>query len=144
MDSTDQRLIAALRRDGRASLSHLAGLLNLSRTTVRTRIEKLQQQGEILGFTVLLKGDTPQAAVRGLMMLEIEGHGSDRIRHQLIGIPAIEAVHATNGRWDMIVEIGTDSLEDLDKVLAQIRRISGVTRSETSLLLSTRRSTRPG
>ena len=42
MDKTDERLIAALKEDGRASISDLAASLNLSRTTVRTRLERLQ------------------------------------------------------------------------------------------------------
>ncbi len=141
LDKTDTRLIGALRRDGRASLSDLAQVLGRSRTTVRARLERLQASGEILGFTVLLKRDLAQAPVRGLMMLEIEGRGSERIRHQLLSLPEVQALHTTNGRWDMIVEIGTDTLEALDAVLAKIRKIDGVRRSETSLLLST---SRPG
>ena len=51
-------------------------------------------------------------------------------------------LHTTNGTWDLIVEIGTQTLEDLDEVLFAIRRLEGVTRSETNLLLSTRRAAR--
>jgi DNA-binding Lrp family transcriptional regulator len=49
-------------------------------------------------------------------------------------------MHTTNGRWDVIVEIGTDTLEALDRVLAQIRRFDGIASSETSLLLNTWKS----
>jgi len=138
MDSTDRKLIAALRRDSRAPLSSLAVDLGLSRTTVRSRIERLQARGEILGFTVQLKSDIARSPVRGLMMLGIEGRGAEKIRHQLTGIAAVQAVHSTNGKWDLIAEIGTDTLEALDKVLFDIRRIDGVMRSETNLLLATR------
>ena len=137
MDNTDQRLIAALRRDSRAPLSSLAAELGLSRTTVRGRIERLQKRGEILGFTLRLKSDIAHAPVRGMMMLGIEGRGAEKIMHRLLGIAAVQAVHSTNGKWDLIAEIGTDTLEELDKVLFNIRRIDGVMRSETSLLLST-------
>lgn len=138
MDDTDQALIAALRRDSRAPLSGLAAELGLSRTTVRSRIERLTKRGEILGFTVRLKSDIAQAPVRGLMMLGIEGRGAEKIMHRLHGISAVQAVHSTNGKWDLIAEIGTDTLEALDKVLFDIRRVDGVMRSETNLLLSTR------
>lgn len=139
LDDTDQRLLAALRRDGRMALSDLAAALSLSRATVRARIERLVARGEIAGFTVLTRSDVGASAVRGLMMLGIEGRGADRISHRLLGIPAVQAVHSTNGRWDLIVEIGADTLIEFDDVLAQIRRLEGVTTSETSLLLSTRR-----
>ncbi len=138
MDDTDQKLIATLRRDSRAPLSSLAAELGLSRTTVRSRIERLQKRGEILGFTLRLKSDIAHAPVRGMMMLGIEGRGAEKIMHRLLGIAAVQAVHSTNGKWDLIAEIGTDTLEELDKVLFDIRRIDGVMRSETNLLLSTR------
>lgn len=140
MDDIDRKLISALRHDARASLSDLAIGLGVSRTTVRARIERLRQSGEIVGFSVVLRGDTARDPVRGLMMLGIEGRGTDRIIRQLNGLSAVRAIHTTNGRWDVIVEIGTPALEDLDRVLAQIRRLDGVAHSETSLLLNTWKS----
>lgn len=142
LDEQDERLIAALRRDGRASLSELAGQLGLSRATVRSRMERLAARGEIAGFTVLTKGDVTAAPVRGLMMVGIEGRGTDRIAARLLGMPAVLALHSTNGKWDLIAEIGADTLEEFDAVLAQIRRLDGVVASETSLLLTTRRAGR--
>ncbi len=55
---------------------------------------------------------------------------------------AVQAVHSTNGKWDLIAELGTETLADLDEALAQIRRLDGVTISETSLLLATKRAGR--
>lgn len=142
MDDTDQRLIAELRRDGRASLSELADRLGLSRATVRARMERLTQRGEIAGFTVLTRGDVTAAPVRGLMLIGIEGKGGERIMARLTGIPAVQAVHSTNGRWDLIVELGTQTLLELDEVIHRIRNIEGVMTSETNLLLSTRKAGR--
>ncbi|MDE3123371.1 MAG: Lrp/AsnC family transcriptional regulator [Paracoccaceae bacterium] len=139
MDEHDEKLIAALRRDGRASLSELAATLGLSRATVRARMDRLVARGEIAGFSVLTRADVSAAPVRGLMMIGIEGRGTDRIVARLMGLPAVQAVHSTNGKWDLIAEIGAETLADLDAVLAQIRRLDGVTTSETSLLLTTRR-----
>ncbi len=140
MDETDKRLIAALRHDARAPLSDLAAALGLSRTTVRARLARLRDRGDILGFSVVMKEDALRDPVRGLMMIAIEGRGTDRIIRQLSGMSELRAVHSTNGRWDVIVEIGTATLEQFDRVLFQIRRLDGVTASETSLLLSTRKS----
>ena len=120
MDKKDHGLISALRENARVSLSDLAHRLGVSRTTVRSRIERLQQRGDILGFTVVLKDDAIHDPVRGIMMIGIEGRGTDRIVRQLTGLPELRAVHSTNGRWDVIAEIGTNSLEDFDSTLAQI------------------------
>lgn len=142
MDETDRQLMAALRRDGRASVSDLAVELGVTRATARARMEKLSAAGEIRGFSVVTRGDLAQSPVRALTMLGIEGPGMDRIRRQLSGRREVQAVHATNGKWDLIVELGTDTLEALDAVLRDIRRLEGVSTSETSLLLSTSRYSR--
>ncbi|EBA10866.1 transcriptional regulator, AsnC family protein [Roseobacter sp. CCS2] len=139
MDEMDGHLIAALKGNGRASLSELADRLGVTRSTIRVRLDRLVQGGEIAGFTVLTRSDVRPDPVRGLMMLEIAGRGAEKSMKQLQRIPEVQAVHSTNGTWDLIAEIGTDTLEHFDQVLFAIRRLDGVTRSETNLLLSTRR-----
>ncbi len=140
MDITDERLIAELRRDGRASVMALADRLGVSRATVRARLSRLQQEGEIVGFTAITRGDVADAPVRGLMLIGIEGRGAERIMARLSGLAQVTAVHSTNGRWDLIVELSAQSLAELDKVLSQIRALDGVMASETNLLLSSRRA----
>lgn len=140
MDDRDQQLIAELRRDGRASVQHLAERLDVSRATVRQRMARLMAAGEIIGFTVVTRGDVSDAPVRGLVMIGIEGRGGDRIMSRLTGMAQVTAVHSTNGRWDLIVEISALSLVELDDVLRRIRNLEGVVSSETNLLLSTRRA----
>jgi DNA-binding Lrp family transcriptional regulator len=142
MDETDTRLIAELRRDGRASLSDLAARLGLTRATVRARMERLAARGEIAGFTVLTRGDVTAAPVRGLMLIGIEGRGAERIMARLAGLPAVTAVHSTNGKWDVIAELAAQTLQDLDETIFRIREIEGVMTSETNLLLSTRKAGR--
>ena len=144
MDEVDHQLIAALRRDGRASLSDLAAGLGMARATIRARLARLSQSGEIAGFTVLTRAEPAGAAVRGMMMIGIEGRGTDRILVRMAGLPAVHVIHTTTGRWDVIAEIGTATLEEFDAVLAQIRRFEGVTTSETSLFLTSRRAGRRG
>lgn len=139
MDELDHALITALKRNGRASISELSQRLGVTRSTVRVRLERLEQGGEIVGFTVLTRADVRPHAVRGLMMLEIAGRGAEKVMKQLGRMAEVQAVHSTNGAWDLIAEVGTDTLEGFDQVLFAIRRLEGVTRSETNLLLSTRR-----
>ena len=76
------------------------------------------------------------------MMIGIEGRGTDRVIRQLSGLSEVREVHSTNGRWDVIVELGTETLEQLDAALSRIRKFEGVSTSETSLLLSTKKSSR--
>lgn len=142
MDTLDEKLVTLLRHNGRRSISDLAIEAGASRATVRSRIEKMEAEGTIIGYTVILRADAVEAAVRGIMMVEIEGHVTDRVIRTLGGFPEISEIHTTNGRWDLIVELHAATLSDLDAVLRRIRLVPGITGSETSLLLSTPRSTR--
>ena len=142
MDDLDQKLVTLLRHNARRSVSDLAIELGMARATIRTRMERLEQSGEIIGYTVMLKSDAAALPVRGIMMIEVEGHSADRVLRALNGFSEISAIHTTNGRWDLIAELGAGTLPDFDAVLRRIRLIQGITSSETTLLLTTPRSTK--
>ncbi|KAB0539400.1 Lrp/AsnC family transcriptional regulator [Pseudochrobactrum algeriensis] len=142
MDELDQKLITLLRHNARRSISDLALDAGVSRATARARLERLEKDGHILGYTVILRADTVEQAVRGIMMIEIEGHVTERVVKALGGFSEISEIHTTNGRWDLIAEINADTLSDLDSVLRRVRLVPGITNSETNLLLATPRSTR--
>ncbi len=142
MDDLDQRLITLLRHNGRRSVSDLALELNVSRATVRSRMERLERSGDIVGYTVILRADAVSLPVRGIMLIEVEGRAADRVVDALGGFPEVSAIHTTNGKWDLVVELGAASLSDFDGILRRIRLIPGVIASETNLLLATPRSTR--
>ena len=140
MDDLDARLLARLTRDGRASVSALAADLGVTRATVRARMDRLIEAGEIVGFRAELKGDLAVRPVRGIILIEIEGTGAARVSRTMARLPEVEAVHSTHGRWDLVAELGAETLEALDRTLNTIRQIDGVSRSETNLYLSTRRA----
>ena len=142
MDELDEKLITLLRHNGRRSISDVAIDLGVSRATVRARMERLERSGDIIGYTVILRSDAVDLPVRGIMMIEIEGHVADRVVKSLGGFSEISAVHTTNGRFDLIVELGAATLTDFDAVLRRIRLVPGIQASETNLLLATPRSTR--
>ena len=139
MDEIDRLILSALRRDARLPVAALAAEAGIARATARARLARLIASGEIEGFTAITRGDRADSPVRGLMMLAVEGAGTDRLIHRLLGMSEMRKVHSTNGRWDLIAEIGTATLADFDRVLGEVRRLPGVVSSETSLLLTTRR-----
>lgn len=142
MDQIDLKLIAALRHNARRSLSELALELGLSRATVRARITRLEQSRDIRGYSAIVKGDADALPVRGIMMIEIEGRSTDQVIRSLSGFPEVAAIHTTNGKWDLVVEIGAQDLTGFDAVLRRIRLLPSIRVSETNLLLSTSRSTK--
>lgn len=142
MDEFDSRLVTLLRHNARRSISDLAADLGASRATVRSHMEKLEKEGAILGYTVILRADAVDLPVRGIMMVEIEGRAADRVIRALGGFPEVSEIHTTNGRWDLIVELATPTLAEFDNVLRRIRLVPGITASETNLVLATPRSTK--
>jgi DNA-binding Lrp family transcriptional regulator len=137
MDDTDRRLIALLRENARVPVATLAHLIKVSRGTVQNRIERLTADGVIGGFTVRLKPEAEPQRVRAITMVAVDGEHATAVVKALRGLPEVHALHTTNGRWDIVVELGVDSLEAFDQALQRIRLVKGISNSETSLLLST-------
>ena len=138
MDRIDKDLVALLRRDSRASVANLAVTLGISRATVRSRMDKLQETGVITAFTLRLREDEIPFPVRGITLIKIAGHKTKRIVTQLQKIVAIRDIHSTNGKWDLIAELATETLAEFDAALGEMREIDGISESETNLLLATR------
>lgn len=140
VDDLNRKMIALLQQDGRLPIAELAIALSVSRATVKARLDKLIASGEISGFSVQLKSDLSPHAVRAVMMIEIEGKPSIKLTQKLNQMPEVLGIHSTNGRWDFIIEIGTDSLEMFDQTIKAIRLIDSVSLSETSIKLTTHKS----
>ncbi len=141
MDDTDRRLLALLRDDARLSVASLSEALGLSRATVRTRIDRMVAQGVITGFTVTVGRHEDSTAVRAVTMIEVEGKATDRVQRVLSGFPEVRELHATNGRWDLVAMVETPTLQAFDETLRRIRLIDGITLSESSILLASRKMT---
>jgi DNA-binding Lrp family transcriptional regulator len=135
LDQTDRAVLAQLQVDGRASVTTLAGALNLSRTTVQKRIERLQETGVIRRFTVELTSQAQELTVQAVMLIALNGPMTRSVIAKLNKIPQIADLHSTNGAWDLVAMIKAGSLPEFDRTLKKVREISGVINSETCLLL---------
>ncbi len=140
MDDTDQRLIALLRQDARASVATLAARLKVSRGTVTNRITRLEDQGLIVGYTVRLRPDSQPNDIRAWMSIEVEGNTTRVVIANLLGEPGVATLHDTNGRWDLLAELRAANLAELSAVLERIRLVKGIRNTETSIHLQTYRA----
>jgi DNA-binding Lrp family transcriptional regulator len=137
IDETDRRLIALLRANSRTGAAVLAKTLGVSRGTVQNRLRKLEQAGVIRRYTIELGNEAPDTELRAWMSLRMDANQSRRVIAQLMGEPAVRALHDTNGRWDLLADLAAPSLSELSAALERIRTIKGVQASETSLHLAT-------
>lgn len=136
LDALDRRLLAALREDGRMPVAELARRLGVARATVNGRIDRLVASGTIVGFSVRVRDESDPLTIHAISFIEVEGRSTDAVIRGLRGFPEVIALHTTNGGWDLVAELRTETLGDFDRVLGRIRSIEGVVNSETSLLLS--------
>jgi DNA-binding Lrp family transcriptional regulator len=137
MDEIDRKLVGLLRADARTPVATLARALKVSRGTVQNRIDRMVAKGLIIGFTLKVRPDAEADRVRAIMAIAVEGERSGAVLKALRGFPQVDAVHMTNGRWDMLAELNTEGLNDFSRLLDQVRLIEGISATETSLLLTT-------
>lgn len=140
LDDLDRKLLALLRSDSRAPVAALAARLKVSRGTVQNRIVRMMKPGgAILAFTVRTRPEMEAARIRAIMCIAIEGERSGAVVKALRGFPEVAKIHTTNGRWDLIAELDTETLAAFSQTLDQIRLIDGIASTETSILLATQK-----
>ncbi len=138
LSDADQALLALLRENARASTAELARRLGVSRTTVQSRIERLQARGVIAGYGVRLSRDYEQGLVRAHVLLTVTPKLADRVVRDLRALPQVRTLHSVSGNFDMIVVVESQSIGDLDALIDRIGAMEGVERTLSSIILSTR------
>jgi DNA-binding Lrp family transcriptional regulator len=136
MDELDRKLLALLRTNARETTVILARKLKVSRGTVQNRIAKMVAGRRIQSFTVRTAPDFEESRVRAIMSIAIEGEQSAKVIRALRGFSEVVEIHTTNGRWDLVVALMTDTLAGFSQALDQIRMIAGIAATETSILLA--------
>ena len=138
MDSIDERLLLALRENGRASTAELARLVGRSRTSVQSRIERLEKRGVITGYGVRLAPEHTFGAVRAHVMIKIGPKETKGVTAALRAIPQVKVLHSVSGDADLIAVAATASVAEMDRVIDRIGELEGVERTHSSIILSTK------
>ncbi|MBN9256283.1 MULTISPECIES: Lrp/AsnC family transcriptional regulator [unclassified Mesorhizobium] len=138
LSDADQALLSLLRDNARASTAELARRLGVSRTTVQSRIERLEQRGVIAGYGVRLSSDYEQGQVRAHVLLTVTPKLADKVVRSLRALAPVRTLHSVSGNFDMIVIVEASSIRELDLLLDQIGALDGVERTSSSIILSTR------
>jgi DNA-binding Lrp family transcriptional regulator len=138
MDAIDEKLLLALRENGRASTARLARLVGRSRTSVQSRIERLEKQGVIVGYTALLAPEHSLGAVRAHVMIKVGPKEARAVTAALRAIAQVRVLHSVSGEVDLIAVAATASVADMDQVIDRIGALDGVERTTSSIILSTK------
>ncbi|MEP2533920.1 MULTISPECIES: Lrp/AsnC family transcriptional regulator [Roseobacteraceae] len=137
LDEIDHKLLSLLSENARAPVATLARQLTLARTTVQTRIDRLEQSGAIAGYTVTL-GAAARPRIRATALVSIELRAGPSVLQKLKTLAAVETVHTCSGRVDLIVQLAADTTTELDETLDKIGETKGVRSSESLIHLSTK------
>jgi DNA-binding Lrp family transcriptional regulator len=138
LDRTDRALLALLRDDARAPTAELARKLKLSRTTVQSRMERLQRQRVIAGYTVTVADELEAGLVRAHVLITLAPKRSAAIEVALRKIPEVRVLHSVSGPFDLIAIVAAASIGELDALIDRIGLLDGVERTTSAIVLSTR------
>ena len=138
LSENDQRLLNLLRENARASTALIARRLGLSRTTVQSRIERLEREGVIAGYTVRVHDDYERSRIRAHIMIAVHPRQAAQVAAALNAMPELRALYSVSGPYDLIAICSVPAVEDMDTLTDRIGAIDGVERTTSSIVLSTK------
>jgi DNA-binding Lrp family transcriptional regulator len=138
LDDTDRALLNLLRENARAPVAELARRLGLSRTTVQSRLTRIEREKVLLGYTVVVPDEAEASLVRAHVMITAKPKAGAAIEAALRRMPEVRALHSVSGPFDLIAIIAARSIGELDLSIDRIGAIDGVERTTSAIVLSTR------
>jgi DNA-binding Lrp family transcriptional regulator len=138
MDDLDQTILTQLSADARISLATLARRLKIARSTLQARLERMESNGTIAGYTVKLGTAARATQLRASVLLSIEARSQPACLARLKTIREVERVVTTSGRFDLLLQLTAVNTQTLDQVLDDIGAMPGVRSSESLIHLSTK------
>lgn len=136
--TSDELLLSLLRENARASTAEIARRLGLSRTTVQNRIERLERQGVISGYTVRVNDEYERSRIRAHIMITLHPKQMPAVVRTLEAMPEVRELHSVSGEHDLIALAVAATIGDVDVLTDTIGAIEGVERTTTSVILSTK------
>lgn len=138
INQQDEKLLALLGRDARASVSDLARALGVSRSTVQSRMQRLEQTGVIKGYSVEYGDDYLSNLVSAHVSIKVKQKLTTKTNVELKRMEAIKALHAISGEYDLIAVVQAQNLERLSHLLDNIGNLDGVERTSSSVILESK------
>ncbi|MDG4909933.1 Lrp/AsnC family transcriptional regulator [Mesorhizobium sp. M1A.F.Ca.IN.020.06.1.1] len=138
LDRADERILMELTRNARISHADLAARVNLSRNAVRQRIERLERDGLIRGYTIIAgEGRIASSTIAALMFV----YRNDRMRggdviQALRRIPEVVACDVMSGEFDLVVRVEATEADRTRQIWQEISALPGVRDTLTAFALS--------
>jgi DNA-binding Lrp family transcriptional regulator len=136
LDKTDEHILQILRTDSRLAFVDIAKRVGLSEAAVRRRVSNLVKEGTIKKFTIEV--DEPQTATSAITYVSVSPSAPTAdVSRRLRSLKGVETIYETTGPFDIAAIIRGASVSDVNRSVEEIRRIDGVLRTETTIILRT-------
>ena len=138
MDNLNKKLLSLLRTNARMPTSELARQLGISRSTVQSRLRRLEEGKIITGYTVQFGSDYERKLIRAHVSIKVAQRLTGKVTVLLKKIPEITALYVTSGDYDLIAIVAAQSTEELSRLLDSIANLGGTERTNSSVVLETK------
>ncbi len=138
LSQTDQQLLTLLRENARTSTAQLARRLGVSRTTVQSRLERLERDDVISGYTVRMHEEHEHGHIRAHIMIAVHPKQQASVVAALRAMSAVRSLHSVSGAYDLIAVAVVPAVGDMDVLTDRIGALDGVDRTTSSIVLSTK------
>lgn len=137
MDDIDKRIIKVLEDDARTSLRKISELVDVSLGTVSNRVKRMEKNGIIRGYSVILDPDKIGWELNVVIGLRIQKGRLIEIQERIAKDSRVHGVYDVTGDFDSMVIARAKNRKDLDDLSKNVLSIDGVERSITHLVLNT-------
>jgi Lrp/AsnC family leucine-responsive transcriptional regulator len=138
LDKVDDRILAQLAENARLSHNDIAITVNLSRNAVRLRIERLERDGFIRGYTIRKGAATPESEpIRALMFVYRKDRmrGGDVLRY-VRSMREVVTCDVMSGDIDIVLHVEAASVDRIHKLWDEISALPEVLNTVTSFVLT--------
>src|ERR671938_1615745 len=137
MDAVDQRIVALLVADARASYADIGARVSLSAPAVKRRVDRLRAAGVIRGFTAVVD----PAAVGWTTEAFVELFCAGRTTPAQIGAaarrpPEVVGAYTVSGEADALVHLRAADIAHLEQALERLRAEPFITSTRSMIVLS--------
>ena len=135
LDDTDRRIVDALRADGRLSMRALAERLHVSRAGVYSRVERLEREGVITGYSATVDPERYGRPLSAYVNLKVTQQSWKTLRGRVMAIEDVEHAALVSGDYDIVLLVRTRDIGTLrDLVLTRLQDFPEVLSTQTVLI----------
>jgi len=136
LDETDRKLLSLLRTNAREPVASLARSLDMARSTVQERLERLEKSGTIAGYTIREGGNHADRQILAHVMISVDPKMAASVTSDLKKMTEVRSLAAISGTFDLMAELAAETTARIDAVLDAIGHLKGVQKTMSSIVLS--------